>query len=66
MKFQVAVAICMLVSTVTAKCENIKAKKHEKEDCSDEGKEPTEEEWKMFYEVTKQDCMELFGKGLNV
>ena len=39
MKFQVAVAVCMLVSTVTPKCENVKLLMHEKDDCSDEGKE---------------------------
>ena len=39
MKFQVAIAVAMLVSTATPMCENIKIMKHEKEDCSDEGKE---------------------------
>ena len=39
MKFQAAIAVAMLVSTATPKCENIKIMKHEKDDCSDEGKE---------------------------
>ena len=39
MKFQVAIAVAMLVSTANPKCENIQIIKHEKEDCSDEGKE---------------------------
>lgn len=48
MKFQIAVAACMLMSTVTPKCENIKAVKHEKKDCSDEGKAMTDDEMKVM------------------
>ena len=39
MKFQVAIAVAMLVSNATATCENLKIMIHEKEDCSDEGRE---------------------------
>ena len=42
MKFQVDIAVAMLVSTATPTCENLKIMKHEKDDCSDEGKEDAE------------------------
>ena len=56
MKFQVAVAVCMLVSTVTPKCENVKMVMHEKDDCSDEGKEAGAEMVKMV-EAQLDKCL---------
>lgn len=65
MKFQVAIAVCMLISTTSANsCEGYGVKKHEKDDCSDEGSDDSVT--KLAIDVLIDKCQAISGKSAKV